>query len=43
VELTNDLQVAVARKWLRLQTEAFSIPAAADDETFFFLESRDWE
>jgi hypothetical protein len=42
IELTDDLQVAVAKKWLRIQAEAFSNALASKDKTFFFPESWDW-
>jgi adenosylhomocysteinase len=42
IELTDDLQVAVAKKWLRIQTESFGNAGAALDKTFFFPESWDW-
>ena len=42
VELTDDLQVAVAKKWLRIQAEAFTGDVASKDKTFFFPESWDW-
>jgi adenosylhomocysteinase len=42
IELTDDLQVAVAKKWLRIQAEAFSNSSASKDKTFYFPESWDW-
>jgi len=42
VELTDDLQVAVAKKWLQVQTETFGTPLAANDKTFSFPASWDW-
>jgi len=42
IELTDDLQVVVAKKWLRLQAESFSVPAASKDKTFYFPESWNW-
>jgi S-adenosylhomocysteine hydrolase len=42
VELTDELQVAVAKKWLHIQAEAFTGEVASKDKTFFFPASWDW-
>jgi S-adenosylhomocysteine hydrolase len=42
VELTDDLQIAVAKKWLHIQAEAFSGELASKDKTFFFPDSWNW-
>lgn len=42
VELTDNLQVLVAKKWLRIQTETFGNPRAAHDKALHFPESWDW-
>lgn len=42
MELTDELQVAVAQKWLKIQTEAFGLPHAYEDKTFHFPASWDW-
>jgi adenosylhomocysteinase len=43
IELTDDLQVGVAKKWLRIQAESFSTTAASQDKTFYFPESWNWQ
>ena len=43
IELTDDLQIAVAKKWLGIQTESFSSSAATQDKTFFYPDSLDWK
>ena len=42
IELTDELQVSVAKKWLRIQTEAFASALASEDKTFRFPESWNW-
>ena len=42
VALTDNLQYAVAKKWLRLHAVAFESAGAQSDKTFFFPESWDW-
>jgi adenosylhomocysteinase len=42
IELTDNLQVVVAKKWLQIQTETFATPLAAHDKTFSFPASWDW-
>ena len=43
IELTDDLQTVVAKKWLRLQSEAFAAVAASQDKAFFYPDSWDWQ
>ena len=42
IELTDNLQIVVAKKWLQIQTETFGTPVAANDKSFSFPASWDW-
>jgi len=43
IGLTDDLQIAVAKKWLRIHSALFSTELAKDDKVFFFPESWYWK
>ncbi|MCA9272821.1 MAG: hypothetical protein KDA31_07235 [Phycisphaerales bacterium] len=43
VELSSELQVLVAQKWLPTYVETFSTSEALKDKTFFFPDSWDWK
>jgi len=42
-ELTENLQIAVAKKWLKIHAEAFCGKEDENDKTFFYPESWDWK
>jgi len=43
ISLTDDLQMIVAKKWLRTHSEVFSTEDAKEDKVFFFPESWNWQ
>jgi adenosylhomocysteinase len=43
IGLTDDLQLVVAKKWLRTHSEVFSAEDAKRDKVFYFPESWDWQ
>jgi adenosylhomocysteinase len=42
IPLTDDLQVAVSKKWLQIHSQTFAVPGAEKDKVFFYPESWDW-
>ena len=43
IELADELQILIAKQWLKTYAETFSTDGAEKDKTFFFPESWDWE
>ena len=41
IPLTEDLQVAVSKKWLQIHSQTFAVPGAEKDKVFFYPKSWD--
>ena len=42
ISLTDELQVAVSKKWLTIHTQTFGAPGADKDKDFFYPDSWNW-
>lgn len=43
ISLTDNLQIEVAKKWLRIYANGFGEPGSETDKVFYFPDSWDWE
>ncbi|WP_316189931.1 NAD(P)-dependent oxidoreductase [Bradyrhizobium sp. SZCCHNS1054] len=43
IPLTDDLQIAVSKKWLQIHSQTFAMPGAEKDKVFFYPDSWNWQ